>query len=204
MKVVAKTLIQFVVNATTNTLFANTINLFYLKIFTALHYYKTKCLAYTMHRPFRVNQEPVVATLIQNIIKFSSKLSIIFLAYSRAKNLIQKINFSLVHLLFCNPLHYFELYFLVHNSVVVMPYSAGVKKEKNLFNVQFHILRYFKERPKTFRISRNFLVCLNTVKLKIGSEYLHSGVFKRRSTQHAWDGEAPEVIVTDLVEIHNL
>jgi UDP-N-acetylglucosamine 2-epimerase (non-hydrolysing) len=201
---IAKSKIYFVGNTMIDTLLANTTNFFPPQIFTTLPLHKKKYIVLTLHRPSNVDEESLFATLIQNLIKFSSQIPIVFPAHPRTKKIIEKLNFSFSNLFVIDPLSYFEFNFLVQNSMAVITDSGGVTEETTVLNVPCITLRNSTERPETCSIGTNVLVGLDTEKLKTAFENLHSGVWKAGSIPPLWDGKASERIVNHLIEIFNL
>lgn len=201
---ISKSKIYFVGNTMIDTLLFNINNFFPPEVFTKIPLQKKKYIVLTLHRPSNVDEESLFATLIQNLINFSSQIPIVFPAHPRTKKIIEKLNFSFNNLFVIDPLSYFEFNFLVQNSMAVVTDSGGVTEETTVLNIPCITLRNSTERPETCNLGTNILVGSDLNKLKIAFDNLHAGNWKEGSIPPLWDGKASERIVNHLIEIFNL
>ena len=101
----------------------------------------------TLHRPSNVDQEYDLKFLIDEIVRHSRKLPIIFSVHPRTANILKKIGIEAPNLYLSEPMSYLEFNFLVKNSKAVVTDSGGITEETTVMGIPCMTLRDSTERP---------------------------------------------------------
>jgi UDP-N-acetylglucosamine 2-epimerase (non-hydrolysing) len=157
-------------------------------------------LVMTLHRPGNVDEEGKLKLLIDEIIKHSNGLPIIFPVHPRTAKILQSIGIqhSLLHTI--DPLGYLEFNYLVENAKVVITDSGGITEETTVMGIPCITLRDNTERPETVSIGTNELIGTNPNAIKPIMEKLFSGNWKKGAIPELWDGKSAERIVSNLLK----
>jgi UDP-N-acetylglucosamine 2-epimerase (non-hydrolysing) len=155
----------------------------------------------TLHRPNNVDQEHGLKNLIEEIIKTSRGLPVVFPVHPRtAKNLKNiGINFPNLHLV--EPLSYLEFNFLVKYAKAVITDSGGITEETTVMGIPCLTLRDSTERPETCTVGTNELLGTNPNAIKPAMDKLFAGQWKKGDIPELWDGKTAERITMHLTRL---
>jgi UDP-N-acetylglucosamine 2-epimerase (non-hydrolysing) len=161
-------------------------------------------LVMTLHRPGNVDEEGKLKLLIDEIIKHSNGLPIIFPVHPRTAKILQSIGIQHTHLHTIDPLGYLEFNYLVENAKAVITDSGGITEETTVMGIPCITLRDNTERPETVSIGTNELIGTNPNAIKPALEKLFSGNWKKGAIPELWDGKSAERIVSNLLKIFSV
>lgn len=166
--------------------------------------YQLKDKAYfvmTLHRPANVDEEIQLKNLIDEIVKGSDGMPIVFPVHPRTAKILQGIGIQATNLHMIEPLGYLEFNFLVEHSFAVITDSGGITEETTVMEVPCMTLRNNTERPETITIGTNELVGTNPDNVAPFMRKLHEGEWKSGQIPYLWDGKTSERIVKDLLKL---
>src|SRR5690606_24422921 len=83
----------------------------------------------TLHRPANVDQEEDLKKLIDEIVKLSQNLPIVFPVHPRTAQMLKKIGIEAPNLHMIEPLSYLEFNYLVKYAKAVITDSGGITEE---------------------------------------------------------------------------
>jgi UDP-N-acetylglucosamine 2-epimerase (non-hydrolysing) len=161
----------------------------------------------TLHRPANVDEENILKELMNEIIKHSCGIPIVFPVHPRTSKIIESLlgansqqpiakNLHLVE-----PLGYLEFNYLVEKSKAVITDSGGITEETTVMNIPCMTLRDNTERPETIELGTNELLGVNPKAIAPAMEKLFSGQWKTGSIPHLWDGKTAGRIVEQLLNL---
>ena len=161
----------------------------------------------TLHRPANVDEENILKDLMDEIIKHSCGIPIIFPVHPRTSKVIESLlsansqqpitkNLHLVE-----PLGYLEFNYLVEKSKAVITDSGGITEETTVMNVPCMTLRDNTERPETIDLGTNELLGVNPKAIAPAMATLFTGKWKSGSIPALWDGKTAERIVNHLLQL---
>jgi UDP-N-acetylglucosamine 2-epimerase (non-hydrolysing) len=171
------------------------------KFWDLLKLKKQSYLVMTLHRPANVDQETNLQCLIEEIIKNSNQLPIIFPTHPRTKKILDNIGIYHNNLHIVEPLGYLEFNFLVENAKAVITDSGGITEETTVMGIPCITLRDNTERPETVTIGTNELIGTNPLAIKPAMEKLFSGNWKKGEIPELWDGKTAERIVDIILSL---
>ena len=122
---VSKDKIYFVGNTMIDTLLKNIGNFLKPDFWTKLGLDNTDYIVITLHRPSNVDQKINLKQLIDEILKTSHEIPLIFPVHPRTKKILEDLDVSNQRLNLVDPLSYLEFNFLVKNSFAVITDSGG-------------------------------------------------------------------------------
>ncbi|MGF1555741.1 non-hydrolyzing UDP-N-acetylglucosamine 2-epimerase [Paucihalobacter sp.] len=161
-------------------------------------------LVLTLHRPSNVDETEKLKILIEQIVKSSAKLPIIFPVHPRTKKMMEQLKISFENLHLVEPMGYLEFNYLVKHALAVLTDSGGITEETTVMNVPCMTLRENTERPETCTVGTNMLVGTDANNIKNAFDRLFSGQWQEGKIPELWDGNASERIVNYLIELYNL
>jgi len=155
----------------------------------------------TLHRPANVDEENKLGDIINEIVKNTQDLPLIFPVHPRTANIISNlgINHSRLHLI--EPLSYLEFNYLVEKAKVVITDSGGVTEETTVMGVPCITLRDNTERPETINVGTNELIGTNPKNIEPILNQLFSGNWKKGEIPELWDGKTAKRIVDILIKL---
>lgn len=155
----------------------------------------------TLHRPANVDEEYKLKELMDEIIKHSHGMPLIFPVHPRTYKILHGlgINDSNLHLI--KPLGYLEFNYLVENAKAVITDSGGITEETTVMGVPCMTLRDNTERPETITVGTNVLIGTNPNAIGPAMKILFEGNWKKGEIPELWDGKTSERIVEKLLEI---
>ncbi len=194
----------FVGNTMIDTLLKHQSNFLQPKIWDLALLKEKNYLILTLHRPGNVDDKDKLINIINEIVRNSSGVPIIFPAHPRTlKNL--KFGFSVPKNLFLiDPLGYLEFNYLVKHSMGVITDSGGITEETTVLGIPCMTLRNSTERPETCEIGTNVLLGNDIKNIGSSIQKLLNKEWKKGSIPALWDGRASERIILCLIEIFHL
>jgi UDP-N-acetylglucosamine 2-epimerase (non-hydrolysing) len=162
---------------------------------------KQQYIVMTLHRPANVDQEEKLKELIEEIVKHSKDLPLIFPVHPRTKKMLQNIGIDHDKLHMVEPLGYLEFNYLVENAFAVITDSGGITEETTVMGIPCMTLRDNTERPETIAQGTNELLGTDPKAIAPAMEKLFSGKWKKGSIPDRWDGKAAERIVDVLLKV---
>jgi len=160
-----------------------------------------KYLVMTLHRPGNVDQEDKLKELIEQIVKHTQGLPLIFPVHPRTRKILENAGIGHEKLHMIEPLGYLEFNYLVERAKVVVTDSGGITEETTVMGVPCMTLRDNTERPETIGLGTNELLGTDPKAIAPAMEKLFSGNWKKGQQVPLWDGHAAERIVKHLIEI---
>lgn len=152
-------------------------------------------LVLTMHRPGNVDEKNNFQNMLDQILKSSRGLPIIFPAHPRTASILKDLNCKAENLHIIPPLGYLEFNYIVENAKAVITDSGGITEEATVLGVPCLTLRENTERPETITIGSNEIIGRNPEKWKVAWEKIHKNNWKKSSIPDLWDGKAGKRIV---------
>jgi UDP-N-acetylglucosamine 2-epimerase (non-hydrolysing) len=199
-----KNRIFWVGNTMIDTLLKHRVRFKKPSVWDELNLNKNDYLVMTLHRPGNVDEEGKLKLLIDEIMKHSYELPIIFPVHPRTAKILQSIGIQYDRLYTIEPLGYLEFNFLVENAKAVITDSGGITEETTVMGIPCITLRDNTERPETVTIGTNELIGTNPNAIKPAMEKLFSGNWKKGAIPELWDGKSAERIVSNLLKIFSV
>jgi UDP-N-acetylglucosamine 2-epimerase (non-hydrolysing) len=162
---------------------------------------KGKYFVMTLHRPANVDEEDNLKNLLNEIIKNSNDLPLIFPVHPRTAKILHGLQIENEHLHVVEPLSYLEFNYLVENALAVITDSGGITEETTVMGVPCMTLRNNTERPETVHLGTNELIGTDPQAIKPALEKLFAGQWKKGAIPEKWDGNTAKRIVDILKEI---
>ena len=155
----------------------------------------------TLHRPDNVDQKSNLKKFIDNIIKYSLGLKVVFPMHPRTENNFNQLDINYKSLIKTGPLSYLEFNYLVSNSKAVITDSGGITEETTVLGVPCLTLRDNTERPETITIGTNELIGTDPSKIEKPLKKIIDGNWKKGGIPKYWDGKAAKRIVNHIYDI---
>ena len=199
-----KNRIFWVGNTMIDTLLKHRVRFKKPSVWDELNLNKNDYLVMTLHRPGNVDEEGKLKLLIDEIMKHSCELPIIFPVHPRTAKILQSIGIQHDRLYTIEPLGYLEFNYLVENAKAVITDSGGITEETTVMGIPCITLRDNTERPETVTLGTNELIGTNPNAIKPAMEKLFSGNWKKGAIPELWDGKSAERIVSNLLKIFSV
>lgn len=158
----------------------------------------------TMHRPSNVDEQHVLAGLLDTLHQVSQKLPIVFPVHPRTRQRLQefgleeKLAAANIHCL--EPLGYMEMLGLMANAKMMLTDSGGIQEETTALGVPCITLRENTERPITVDQGTNTIVGTDSAAiLREVNTVLEQGGKAGRQPE-LWDGKAAIRIAQHLLD----
>ena len=190
--------IFFVGNTMIDTLLENKSRFRKPKIWNDLILKEKKYLVITLHRPANVDKETKLVELINEIIRTTIDLPLIFPVHPRTEKILKNLGVKHPRLYLVSPMGYLEFNYLVERSLAVITDSGGITEETTVLGVPCLTLRDNTERPETITIGTNELLGTSPKNIEPAMKILFSGKWKKGSIPHLWDGNCSKRIVEIL------
>jgi len=165
---------------------------------------KGRYIVMTLHRPANVDEEATLKSLMDEIVKHSRNLPLIFPVHPRTSKILNNLGIKYERLHKVDPLGYLEFNYLVENSKAVLTDSGGITEETTVMGIPCMTLRDNTERPETITIGTNELLGTDPNAIKPAMDMLFSGQWKSGSIPEMWDGDTSKRIVDTLIKIHSV
>lgn len=188
--------IFFVGNTMIDTLLASRPRFVKPEIWDNLGLGPGKYVVLTLHRPNNVDDPANLKHLLEEIIRESNGLPVIFPVHPRTRKVMQGIGLeggSALHL--ADPMGYLQFNYLVERALAVITDSGGITEETTVMGVPCMTLRNSTERPETVTIGTNELLGTNPDAIAPAMHRLLSGNWKKGSIPPLWDGHTAERII---------
>lgn len=193
--------IFFVGNTMIDTLIKNRSKLFPPLVWEEIELKEKGYIVMTLHRPSNVDEGENLKKLINEIVKNSRSIPIIFPVHPRTKKVLDKLGIKASNLYLIEPLSYLEFNYLVEKSKVVITDSGGITEETTVMGVPCITLRENTERPETISIGTNELVGVSPLAIPPVMDKLFNGKWKRGGIPPMWDGNTASRIVDVLIKV---
>tara|TARA_B100001248_G_scaffold262136_1_gene256275 strand:- start:8095 stop:9201 length:1107 start_codon:yes stop_codon:yes gene_type:complete len=159
----------------------------------------------TLHRPSNVDEVSNLKLCINEIIKNSRGIPIVFPVHPRTKTKIKtlmsdRINqFVDENLYMIDPLPYLQFNFLIKHAKAVITDSGGITEEATVLDIPCMTLRNSTERPETVNLGTNELIGADPKAIEPALKKLLSGKWKKGKIPDLWDGKTSERIISHLL-----
>lgn len=193
--------IFFVGNTMIDTLLKQRPNFKKPVVWNEIGLHEKKYIVMTLHRPANVDEESKLKELMDEIIKHSNDLPLIFPVHPRTAKILKNLGISHPRLHMIEPLSYLEFNYLVENAKAVVTDSGGITEEASIMNVPCMTLRENTERPETLDLGTNELLGTNPKTIEPAMKKLFDGNWKETKKIPLWDGNCAERIVSKLLKL---
>jgi UDP-N-acetylglucosamine 2-epimerase (non-hydrolysing) len=193
--------IFFVGNTMIDTLLKHRKNFQKPPIFEELGLQPAKYIVMTLHRPANVDEEHKLKNLMNEIIKQSNDLPLIFPVHPRTSKILKNLGILDERMHLIEPLGYWEFNYLVEKSAAVITDSGGITEETTVMGIPCMTLRDSTERPETIIVGTNELIGTDPGNIKYAFEKLFSGNWKKGTIPELWDGKTSERIINVLLSL---
>lgn len=156
----------------------------------------------TLHRPANVDNEENLKILIQEIVKNSENLPLIFPVHPRTLKKIELLGIDFPNLYLVEPQSYLEFNYLVERAKAVITDSGGITEETTVLGIPCITLRNNTERPETVSIGTNELIGTDPKAIAPALKKLFDGNWKKGGIPPLWDGKTSERIVEILIKLY--
>ena len=201
---IAATKIHFVGNVMIDTLELHRAKASNSRILDDLNVRAKEYAVVTLHRPSNVDQQEVLAGILDALAKIQQESKVVFPIHPRTRDrlassgLLQKIE-NLPNIVLTEPLGYLDFLRLMSEAKVVITDSGGIQEETTILGVPCLTVRENTERPVTVTEGTNILVGIDTARILTG--YRDSlSTTRVHNRPKLWDGYAAERIVQVLLE----
>ncbi len=194
--------IFFVGNTMIDTLLASRTGFRKPEIWDTLNLREKAYVVLTLHRPNNVDDPVNLKHLLDEIMKGSAGMPVIFPVHPRTRKVMQGIDLaggSNLHP--ADPLGYLEFNFLVERALAVITDSGGITEETTVLGVPCMTLRNSTERPETVTIGTNELLGTNPDAIAPAMKKLLSGNWKKGSVPPLWDGHTAKRIIEIVTKL---
>lgn len=193
--------IFFVGNTMIDTLLANKSRFRKPSIWNHLALNKKKYFVITLHRPSNVDKEAKLIEFINEIIRSSKDMPLIFPVHPRTEKILNNLGVEHPRLHLVRPMGYLEFNYLVERSFAVITDSGGITEETTVLGVPCLTLRDNTERPETVSIGTNELIGTSSENIAPAIKILFKGQWKKGSIPELWDGQCSKRIVKILMNL---
>lgn len=193
--------IFFVGNTMIDTLLKNRSKFVKPPIWDELKLQSGRYIVMTLHRPANVDEEGKLKHLIDEIIKNSHGLPLVFPVHPRTAKALEHLGIVHPQLHMVEPLGYLEFNYLVEHAKAVVTDSGGITEETTVMGIPCMTLRDNTERPETITMGTNELLGTDPKAIKPAMDQLFSGEWKRGGIPQLWDGKTAERIVEILLDL---
>lgn len=148
----------------------------------------------TMHRPSNVDDPAALRTLLETVLKISTRLPVIFPTHPRTRAMIEKFGLgemlNVPEVVQLPPMGYLEMLGLMKNARVVLTDSGGIQEETTALGVPCITLRNNTERPITVDEGTNTIAGQDPVKILAAFDEIMQSGGKAGRVPEFWDGQA--------------
>lgn len=160
-----------------------------------------KYLVMTLHRPSNVDQPENLARILEEVLKNSGDLPIVFPVHPRTLQVLKQLGTTNPRLHIVEPQSYLRFNYLVENARAVITDSGGITEETTVMGIPCLTLRGSTERPETVTMGTNELIGTDPAKLAPFMSQIVAGTWKPSTIPPLWDGNTATRIVDILVTI---
>lgn len=198
---IAEEQIFFVGNTMIDTLLHHRKDFFAPPVWDELGLEKGGYWVMTLHRPANVDEQTILKTYIDEIVKGSLSDPVIFPVHPRTAKQLRELGITADNLQFVDPLSYLEFNFLVERAKGVVTDSGGITEETTVMGIPCLTLRDNTERPETISVGTNELIGTDPSRIKSAMQRIQSGKWKKGDIPQFWDGKTAERIIHHLHEL---
>jgi UDP-N-acetylglucosamine 2-epimerase (non-hydrolysing) len=148
----------------------------------------------TMHRPSNVDDPDVLRSLLDTVLRISSRLPLIFPMHPRTRAMVEKFGLNeklrTPRVLLLPPMGYLEMLGLMKDARVVLTDSGGVQEETTALGVPCITLRNNTERPITVDEGTNTIAGQAPGRILNAFEEVMTSGGKAGRIPEFWDGRA--------------
>ncbi len=160
----------------------------------------------TFHRPSNVDEKAALGLLVEEWIKTSELLPILFPIHPRTQNMLEQFGLmeamqAAPNIYLTGPLAYLEFLKLVSESVLVITDSGGIQEETTYLKIPCLTVRPTTERPITIWEGSNRLIKANEIYEHSVKALQSNG--STTSIPKYWEGDSAERIVELLEKFSN-
>lgn len=152
----------------------------------------------TLHRPANVDREDQLQSLLEEILRLSRDMPVIFPVHPRTARMLADKVVEADNLFLTEPMSYLEFNYLVKHAKAVITDSGGITEETTVMGVPCMTLRDTTERPETCSVGTNELLGTSPDALRPAMEKLFAGQWKKGGIPALWDGKTARRIVDHL------
>jgi UDP-N-acetylglucosamine 2-epimerase (non-hydrolysing) len=190
--------IFFVGNTMIDTLLKQRSKFLQPEIWNGIGLEEKNYIVLTLHRPANVDGEHKLKELLEEIVKQSRGLNIVFPVHPRTAKKLTEIGFTSPQMYFVEPLSYLEFNYLVEKAKCVITDSGGITEETTVLGIPCMTLRDSTERPETVAVGTNELIGTNPSAIAPYMDILFSGKWKKGGIPELWDGKTSARIINIL------
>ena len=146
----------------------------------------------TLHRPSNVDEFDTLKILVDQLIKTSEKIQLIFAVHPRTRNSLQKHGLwddiqSIDRLKLVDPVSYAPFMSLVKTAKLIITDSGGIQEETTYLNIPCLTLRENTERPITITEGTNKLVTIEDLQENV--DLVLADKWRSGTKPDLWDGK---------------
>ncbi len=193
--------IYYVGNTMIDTLLKNCPRFRKPEIWDEIGLIEKEYIVMTLHRPANVDEEHKLKELLDEIIRHSNDLPLVFPVHPRTAKILETLGVNHPRLHMIEPQGYLEFNYLVEKAKAVVTDSGGITEETTVMGIPCMTLRDNTERPETITEGTNELIGSNPKAIKPAMEKLFSGSWKRGKIPYLWDGKTAERIVDTILSL---
>jgi UDP-N-acetylglucosamine 2-epimerase (non-hydrolysing) len=156
----------------------------------------------TLHRPANVDGERKLKSLIDEIVRGTRGLPVVFPVHPRTAKILQGVGISADSLHMVEPQSYLRFNYLVKHAKAVITDSGGITEETTVMGIPCITLRDNTERPETVDVGTNELIGTDPAAIVPCLDRLFRGEWKKGAIPELWDGKTSERIVDILTRIY--
>ena len=192
--------IFFVGNTMIDTLLKHQKKFMKPNIWNNLNLEKNNFIIMTLHRPANVDKQQILKTLINEIIRHSCGIPIIFPVHPRTAKKLKSLGPFADNFHTIGPLGYLEFNYLVEKSKAVITDSGGITEEATVMKIPCMTLRNNTERPETVELGTNELIGTDPKNVAPAMQKLFSDNWKKGKIPELWDGRTAMRIVENIIQ----
>lgn len=197
----SKKQIHFVGNTMIDTLLHHQDDLVEPPFWKDLNLSKQNFIVMTLHRPANVDEGQKLKDLVNEILRTSEDLPIIFPVHPRTAKVFKELGIEDPRLHAVEPLSYLEFNYLVKYAKAVITDSGGITEETTVMGVPCMTLRANTERPETIDMGTNELLGVNPKAIAPAMAKLMANQWKKGAIPPLWDGKTSARIVKVLLNL---
>lgn len=154
----------------------------------------------TLHRPSNVDDPAGLQSLMQALIRTSSRIPVVFPVHPRTRQKISLFKIGAVadSLFLTEPMGYLEFLWLQSHAAAIVTDSGGIQEESTYLHIPCVTMRSNTERPVTIELGTNTLVGSDTLRMEDELSRILAGHGRRGSIPPLWDGCAGQRIASLL------
>ena len=154
----------------------------------------------TFHRPVNVDTVASLTLIVEQLVRISQFLPIIFPVHPRTKERLHEFGLDVIlkdcDIVITEPLGYIEFMSLILGSRIVITDSGGVQEETTYLGIPCLTVRENTERPITISLGTNRLVRVGDLLDVVKETFANSAAANRKPK--FWDGKTAERIAQHM------